>query len=50
MSKRIPKWLKVIAEYQKTKNVTKTAAKFNIKRGTVYVYLNRYKEKQNAKS
>lgn len=38
---KTPKWRKVVAEYQKIKNVTKVAKKFNINRSTVYTYLRR---------
>lgn len=43
---KVPKWRKVVAYYQKIKNVTKTAQKFGIDRSTVYSYLKRA-EKEN---
>lgn len=40
-----PKWIKVIESYQKLKNVSKVARKFNINRATVYSYLRLAKSK-----
>lgn len=38
-----PKWKKIAEEALKTKNVYATAKKWKITRGTVYVYMERYK-------
>ena len=41
-----PKWIRVAEEALKTKNVYATAKKWEITRGTVYKYIERYKAKK----